>query len=85
MVTFGGRPVRWNFYTKGNVFSFDISLEGKKKSIKSQKVLELGYKIKEVIVNPEKNLIIAISTNGTISCYNVDYYEDHENVLLYII
>ena len=60
-------------------------MSGKKKSIKSQKVLELGYKIKEVIVNPEKNLIIAISTNGTISCYNVDYYEDHENVLLYII
>ena len=26
MVTFGGRPTRWNFYTKGNVFSFDISL-----------------------------------------------------------
>jgi len=24
MVAFGGRPARWNFYTKGQVFSFEI-------------------------------------------------------------
>ncbi len=52
MVAFGGRPSRWNFFSKGNVFSFEINQEGKKKSVKGQKVLELGYQVQEVIVNP---------------------------------
>lgn len=52
LVAFGGRPTRWTFYSKGNVFSFDINQEGKKKSIKGEKVLELGYKLNEVVVNP---------------------------------
>ena len=75
MVAFGGRPSRWNFYSKGNVFSFDVTLEGKKKSIKGSKVLELGYKVNEVTVNPEKNIIIACASNGTVYSYNVDYSE----------
>lgn len=52
MVAFGGRLNRWIFYSKGNVFSFDIGQEGKKKVIKGYKVLELGYKVNEIIVNP---------------------------------
>jgi len=52
MVAFGGRPSRWVFYSKGNVFSLDIGQEGKKKSIKGDKVLELGYKVNEIVVNP---------------------------------
>jgi hypothetical protein len=52
MVAFGGRPTRWIFYSKGNVFNFEISQEGKKKSIKTEKVIEFGYKVNELIVNP---------------------------------
>ena len=33
MVAFGGRPARWNFYAKGNVFSFNLTQEGKKKRL----------------------------------------------------
>lgn len=25
MVAFGGRPARWTFYSKGNVFSFEVT------------------------------------------------------------
>lgn len=80
LVAFGGRPTRWTFYSKGNVFSFDINQEGKKKSLKGEKVLELGYKINEVVVNAEKNLIIASSNTGTVFCYNVDYATQADNV-----
>ena len=45
MVAFGGRPSRWIFYSKGNICSFDIGQEGKKKAIKSDKVLDLGFKV----------------------------------------
>jgi WD40 repeat protein len=75
MVGFGGRPMRWNFYSKGNVFTFEITQEGKKKIIKGDKVLELGFKVTEVVVNPEKNLIIACASTGSIFCYNVDYQQ----------
>ena len=34
MVAFGNMPARWIFYSKGNVSSFNISQEGKKKSLK---------------------------------------------------
>ena len=46
MVAFGNIPTRWVFYSKGNVFSFNINQEGKKKSLKGDKVLELGYDLK---------------------------------------
>lgn len=52
MVAFGNIPTRWVFYSKGNVFSFNITQEGKKKSIKGDKVLELGCEIREVVVSP---------------------------------
>jgi hypothetical protein len=58
-----------------------VSQEGKKKSIKSEKVLELGYKVIELIVNPEKNIIIASSSIGTVYSYNVDYNQEAENVI----
>ena len=82
MVTFGGRPARWNFHAKGNVFSFELTQEGRKKHVKSNKVLELGYKVKEVVVNPEKNLILASAFDGTIYAYNVDHMPEADNVLL---
>jgi hypothetical protein len=82
MVAFGGRPARWTFYAKGNVFSFALSQEGKKKALKGDKVLELGYVITEVIVNPEKNLIIAAADNGTVFSYNVDFASQADNVPL---
>lgn len=43
MVNFGGKSARWIFYKKGAVFTFDIVTEGKKKVIKAEKVLDLGY------------------------------------------
>ena len=52
MVAFGGRPTRWTFYSKGNAFNFDITQEGKKKSLKGSKVLEFDYTLREVVVNP---------------------------------
>ena len=82
MVAFGNMPSRWVFYAKGNVFSFNLTQEGKKKSIKGDKVLELGYVVKEVVVSPEKNLIIAVGTDGTVYSYNVDYLPQADNVRL---
>jgi hypothetical protein len=84
LVTFGGRLARWIFYSKGNVFSFELSQEGKKKVIKGEKVLELGYRLNEVHVNPEKNLIVTSAANGTVQSYNVDYIQDAENVPFYL-
>lgn len=52
MVTFGNILTRWIFYSKGNVFSFNITQEGKKKKISGDKVLELGYVVREVVVSP---------------------------------
>jgi hypothetical protein len=80
MVAFGNFPTRWVFYSKGNVFSFNVSQEGRKKSLKGDKVLELGYGVSEVVVNPEKNLIITVSTKGTVFSYNVDYASQTDNV-----
>lgn len=80
MVAFGHYPTRWVFYSKGNVFTFSATQEGRKKVLKGDKVLELGYTISEVVVNPEKNLIIAVSSKGTVFSYNVDYASQTDNV-----
>ena len=71
---------RWVFYSKGNVFSFNLSQEGRKKSMKGDKVLEFGYVVKEVVVNVEKNLIITVGNDGTVCSYNVDHMPQADNV-----
>lgn len=38
-----------------------------------------------MIVNPEKNLIIASASNGTVYCYNVDYSTQGDNVNIFVI
>ena len=47
-------------------------------------MLELGYRLNEVHVNPEKNLIVTSAANGTVQSYNVDYIQDAENVPFYL-
>lgn len=86
VVNFGGRSARWIFYKKGTVLGFEIVIDGKKKVIKADKVLDLGYKVNEVHVNADKNLVIVSSATGTIYSYNVDYvFGNQPNVYLLII
>ncbi len=39
---------RWIFFKKGGIFTFDLAFEGKKKILKSEKILDLGYEVQEV-------------------------------------
>ena len=71
-VQFGGALSRWAFAKKGSVYDFNISLEGKKKIMKFNKVLELNSVLSAVSVYSEKNLLIAVSRTGSVSSYNVD-------------
>lgn len=47
-VQYGGRPSKWVFSKKGSVYELDIGLEGKKKVLKMNKILELGCVLKDV-------------------------------------
>ena len=38
-VTFGNIPGRWIFYQKGSIYRFQLMQEGKKKIVKTSKVL----------------------------------------------
>lgn len=79
-VSFGGRPSKWVFLRKGDAYTFELVQEGRKKIVKMQKVLELGYEVASIEVYPEKNMIFAISTTGIVSSYSADTVE--MNVLL---
>lgn len=63
-VQFSGRNSRWLFTRKGNVYDLEISLEGKKKVLKENKVLEVNCKVSSAQVNCEKNLMLIVSTSG---------------------
>lgn len=60
-VNYGGAPAKWIFSKKGNVYQLDIGIEGKKKSIKQNKVLELNADMAQVSSLFEKNLILVTS------------------------
>lgn len=55
---------RWAFTKKGNVYDFQVSLEGKKKIMKLHKVLELNSSLTDISVYSDKNLLLSISKNG---------------------
>lgn len=71
-VLFAGRPSRWTFTKKGSVYDFEITLEGKKKVLKQNKVLELNCKVASINVFSEKNLLLVVTTAGEVTAYNVD-------------
>lgn len=41
-VAIGGRPTKWVFMRKGEVYGFELVQEGRKKIMKLEKVLELN-------------------------------------------
>ena len=45
-------------------------------------MLDFGYIIQEVFVNPDKNLILTSSNLGIVSAYNVDFYNDKYSLLI---
>ena len=63
-VQFGGKYAKWTVSRKGNVYDFHISLEGKKKIIRMDKVLELGTDLHEIVANSDKNLLLSVSRQG---------------------
>ena len=71
VVQYGGKYGKWVFSKKGNVYDFHIGLEGKKKVIQLEKVLEIG-ELYDVGVYSDKNLLLGISSAGDVSAYNVD-------------
>lgn len=81
-VVFGGRLSRWAFSRKGSVYDLQISLEGKKKIMKQNKVLDLNCQVSSVSVNCEKNLLLVVSTAGEVSAYNVDQSMDEVHLLV---
>jgi hypothetical protein len=60
---------------KGDAYAFELAQEGRKKIVKMQKVLELGYEVASIEVYPEKNMIFAVSSTGIISSYSADTVE----------
>lgn len=81
-VQYGGSLSKWAFSKKGSVYDFSITLEGKKKIMKFNKVLELNTTLSAVSAYSEKNLLLAISRTGSVSSYNVDLNLNGVNLYL---
>lgn len=71
-VAIGGRPTKWVFMKKGEVFSFELVQEGRKKIYKLEKVLEFNQQVESVEVYSEKNMIFVITKDGMICSYAAD-------------
>jgi hypothetical protein len=69
---------------KGDAYSFEFIQEGRKKLVKMQKVLELGYEVESIQVHSEKSMIFAVSKAGLISSYAADLIEMNVITIFYI-